>query len=151
YYDRLVDQYGHDPRACDASSKESLDVRYRVLSEVMDLSGKSVLEVGAGFGDFGAYLRGRFSAVQYTGIDISTRMIEEGRKAYPDLQLYRQSILEVEPSRQFDIVLAQGIFYLLGDNAEEKMYILIRRMLALAREAISFSTICAWAQEKNEA
>ena len=44
YYDRLVDRHGYDPRACDASGAKPLGVRYKVLSEVADLTGKSVLE-----------------------------------------------------------------------------------------------------------
>lgn len=149
YYDRLVDRYGHDPRACDASGRASLKVRYRVLSEVMNLSGKSVLEVGCGFGDLGAYLRQKYEGVQYTGVDISSRMIEEGQKANPGLLLYQANVLEMDPSQQFDVVLAQGIFYLLGNNAEAKMHRLIEEIFSLARQAVAFSAISTWARQKD--
>jgi len=149
YYDHLVDQYGYDPRACDASTRESLRVRYRVLSDVMDLTNKSVLEVGCGFGDLGAYLKRKYKRVHYTGIDISSRMIEEGRKRYPKVPLYHLNVLDMNPHQQFDAVLAQGVFYLLKDNAESRMWRLIEKMFSLARQAVAFSTLSAWASRKN--
>lgn len=149
YYDRLVDRYGHDPQACDASSADSLNLRYQCLAEITDLSGKSVLEVGCGFGDLGAYLIQKYERVQYAGIDISSRMIEEGRRAYPGLHLERENVLEIKAAGRFDVVLAQGIFYLLGNDAEAKMYRLIEKMFSLAREAVGFSTISSWSPNKD--
>ena len=149
YYDRLVDRYGHDPRAVDASSAHSLHVRYSALAEVTDLSGKEVLEVGCGFGDLGEFLQRRYEGVRYTGIDISARMIEEGRRVHPELELREANVLELEEEGSFDVVLAQGIFYLLGEGAEEKMHRLIHTMFRLAREAVAFSAVSAWAERKE--
>src|SRR5437763_1013432 len=130
YYDRLVKQYGHDPRACDASNQNSLEIRYRVLSEVMDLSGRSVLEAGCGFGDLGIYLQKKYSNVHYYGIDISKRMIEGGLTIHPHLSLSHQNLLDMGQDKRFDVVLAQGVFYLLGEGAEEKMFRLIQKMFS---------------------
>jgi len=149
YYDRLVDRYGHDPQACDASSVESLSVRYQCLSEITDLSDKSVLEVGCGFGDLGVYLKQKYQQVQYTGIDISSRMIEEGIRAYPGLDLKHENVLEMQSEGRFDVVLAQGIFYLLGDDAESKMQELIEKMYSLANDAVGFSAISSWSPKKD--
>jgi cyclopropane fatty-acyl-phospholipid synthase-like methyltransferase len=150
YYDRLVDQYGHDPRACDASSVKSLEVRYKVLSEVMDLTGKSVLEVGCGFGDLGVYLQQKYSGVRYLGIDVSRRMVEEGRKVHPTLRLRVQNVLEINAPKKFDIVMAQGIFYLLGKKAESKMHELIEKIFSLSKEALAFCAISSWARDKKD-
>lgn len=59
YYYRLVDEYGHDPRAVDASSRATVDVCNAVPCELVDMSGKTVLEVGCGFGHLGAFIRER--------------------------------------------------------------------------------------------
>ena len=149
YYDRLVEQYGHDPRAVDASSRESLDVRYAVLSELADMSGKSVLEVGCGFGDLGAFIRERYERVSYRGIDLSPRMVEEGRRVHPGLQLEVADILGLAGAEAYDFVVAQGIFYLLREDPEERMRQIVKRMFALASEAIAFTAISAWAAERN--
>lgn len=148
YYDRLVDRYGHDPRAVDASSSETLLVRYRALAEVLDLSGKQVLEVGCGFGDLGDFLEQRYDGIRYTGIDISQRMIAEGQRVHPRLELRVGNVLDLEDGR-YDVVLAQGIFYLLGTGAEEKMHALIEKMFELAREAVAFTTTSSWAERQD--
>lgn len=145
YYDHLVDTYGHSPLACDASAESSLAIRYRVLSEVSDLTDKRVLEVGCGFGDLGAYLRDRYAGTSYCGIDVSGRMIEVGRSVHPTLDLRHADVLAWHSVEEYDVVLAQGIFYLLGQDAEAKMSQLIGRMFELAGEALAFCTISSWA------
>jgi cyclopropane fatty-acyl-phospholipid synthase-like methyltransferase len=148
YYDRLVDQHGYDPRACDASSSKGLELRYKVLSEVADLNDKSVLEVGCGLGGLAEFLLKKFPSVQYEGIDISTRMVEEARKCHPHLSFRQQNVLDLDAAAQFDVVLAQGIFYLLGDQAEAKMQTLIKKMFSLSKEAMAFCAISSWSPTK---
>lgn len=152
YYDALVNRYGYSPRAVDASSARSLEVRYATLAAVAPLAGKRVLEVGCGFGDLGAYIAARFDDVRYTGIDLSARMIEVGQRKHSELELLQADVLELENIEQFDVVLAQGIFYLLGDEAEEKMHALITKMFRITREAVACSAISAWGlhQDPNE-
>ena len=150
YYDRLVDQYGYDPRACDASGAMPLKLRYEALAGVADLTGKSILEVGCGFGDLGIYFQQKYAGVQYLGIDVSRRMIEEGQRVHPNLSLQVGDILNMDEKEKFDIVVAQGIFYLLGNNAEMKMQRLIHKMFTLSKEALAFSTISSWAPIKSD-
>lgn len=149
YYDELVDRYGHDPRACDASSSASLEIRYRVLAGVCDLSGLSVLEVGCGFGDLGVHVRTRFPDVRYTGIDLSPRMIEEARRCHPGLEFSCCDLMAMPAAAQFDVVLAQGIFYLLREDADARTKAMIGQMFALARKAVAFSAISSWTTRKT--
>jgi len=150
YYDRLVDQHGHSPRACDASSRTALEARYKVLSEVTNMNGKSILEVGCGLGDFGDYLCKKYPSIRYAGIDVSSRMVDEARKAYPELPFHRQNVLDMDTAEPFDVVLAQGIFYLLGRNAESKMHTLIKKMFSLSKEAVAFCAISFWSSRKSD-
>jgi SAM-dependent methyltransferase len=149
YYDALVARYGDDPRSVDAPSPEALEVRYRALAEVAPLSGKSVLEVGCGFGGLGHYLRARHEDVRYTGIDVSPGLIRLGREVHPELELREDDLLELEGEALHDVVLAQGIFYLLGEGAEARTQELVERMFRLAREAVAFSAISTWAARQD--
>jgi SAM-dependent methyltransferase len=149
YYDARVDEFGHDPRAVDASSQASLDVRYRSLSAVADLSGKRVLEVGCGFGDLGAYIAARHEGVRYRGVDLSPRMVEEGRRAHPGLDLEVGNVLALPPRQDYDIVLAQGIFYLLREDPEARVRELVTQMFALASEAVALTAMSTWAAEPD--
>ena len=149
YYDELVDRYGVDPRAVDASSEASLLLRYEALAAVGDLDGHSILEVGCGLGGLGGYLTERFGDVEYRGIDISERMIEEGQKAHPELDLRRQNVMQVPEGERWDFVLAQGLFYLLGDDAEAQSQRLVSKMFSLARQAVAFTAISSWSPSRE--
>jgi SAM-dependent methyltransferase len=152
YFDRLVDQHGYGFRACDAHSLTTLEVRWQALADAMDYTGKSVLEVGCGFGDLGAFILSRYRDVDYLGIDISPRMVDEGRKEHPELDLRAESVYDLDPAETFDVVLAQGIFYLLGSDAEEKMHALMTKLFGLANDVFALCTSSAWSanQDPNE-
>jgi trans-aconitate methyltransferase len=118
----------------------------------MNLEGKRVLDVGCGFADYAEYLQGRFGSIEYVGIDISPRMIEEARLLRLNLDLRVCNILDKALNETFDVVTANGIFYLLGDEAPTLMRRIIRKMYKLARFAVAFNSLSAWApnQESGE-
>jgi len=152
YYGDLVDKYGHDPRACDYGRSQSQEVKFQVLSEAIPLDNRTVLDVGCGFADFERYLRSRFADVRYSGIDICPAMVREALRINPTLDVRVANLLDCSSQEQFDLVAANGILYLLGDNAWPIMQNLITRMFALAREAVAFNSLSARAanQENGE-
>ncbi|MBV8906703.1 MAG: GNAT family N-acetyltransferase [Acidobacteriia bacterium] len=150
FFNRLVDLHGYSPQALDTSSAGVIQPRYEVLGNIADLRGRRVLDVGCGFGDLGAFLLSRWGdTVDYTGIDISARMIEVGRTANPGLRLVTGDLMDLPAEPQFDVVLAQGIFYLLEDNAEKRFFDMIARMYSLAKVAAGFCTISNWAERQQ--
>jgi len=152
YYEGLIRQYGHDPRACDYGRPESQQVKFRVLSEVVPLSDCSLLDVGCGFADFATYLQQRFSGVSYSGIDLCTSMVEEARRIHPDLDIRTANVLDASFDRHFAVVTANGIFYRLGEEAWPMMCKMVERMFGLATTALAFNSLSDWAndQEANE-
>ena len=141
----LVETYGHDPRALDYGSWASQRTRFRVLAETLPLNGRRVLDVGCGFADLAGYLRVRYGPVQYEGVDICPRVIEEARRRHPTLALRVLDILEDDPGGSYDFVIANGVFYLLGDDAGARMRAMVARMFALSRRAVAFTTLSTWA------
>jgi SAM-dependent methyltransferase len=149
YYNQLVGKYGHDPRACDYGRVESQEIKFMVLSEVMALQNSSVLDVGCGFADFATFLRNKFVGLQYAGIDLCSAMVDEAKRSHPDLDLRTANISSASFNRTFDVVTANGIFYLLGDQAWPMMQQMIERMYALATSAVAFNSLSAWATDKD--
>ena len=147
YYAGLIRTHGVDPRACDYGRPESQQAKFRVLSEVLPLGGASVLDVGCGFADYHAFLRSRYGTLSYTGVDLSQEMADIAASRHPDARIRRLDILEEDPGGPFDLVTANGIFYLLGEGAEEYTQRLIRRMFALCRQAVAFNSLSAWAPD----
>lgn len=144
YYDALAERHS-GCEAVDAASQASLETRYRVLADAVDLTGKRVLDAGCGFGGLGMHVRGRYENVDYVGIDVSRGLVDRGRRDHPELQLEVADVLAYGSHTPFDVVLAQGIFYLLTGDAETKMERLIDAMWALASECVAFTALSSWA------
>jgi SAM-dependent methyltransferase len=119
-----------------------------VLAEVASLDRKRILDVGCGLADFAGFLKTRYREVQYVGVDISPKMIEEAKKLHPELDLRVQNVLVDDPGR-FDFVLASGIFARLGRDAIPVSKKLISRMFECAEYAIAFNSLSAWAPNKE--
>jgi SAM-dependent methyltransferase len=149
YYDGLVRKYGHDPRACDYGRLESQKIKFRILSEVLPLVNASLLDVGCGFADFATFLQGRFPGLRYSGIDLCAAMVDEARSNHPELDLRVGNISDAEFKETFDVVTANGIFYLLGDHAWPMMQRMIGRMYALATTAVAFNSLSSWATDQE--
>ena len=149
YYGSLIEKWGHDPRACDYGQQKSQGVKFKVLSEVCNLSGKSILDVGCGFADFADFLLKDNPDIKYHGVDITPAMIKKAKELNPHLDLQVLNILDVTNSPLYDIVTANGIFYLLGDQAYPLMKQMISKMYEICREAVSFNSLSIWASNKE--
>ncbi len=81
-YHEAVREHGPTFRATLWTSAEKQVERFRVISGMHDLSGKRILDVGAGLGDLAAYLiKRRVRYAQYLGIEGVPEMAEEaGRR-----------------------------------------------------------------------
>ncbi len=97
----------------------------------------SVLDVGCGFGDFGAWLSEYKPAIRYTGIDINPALIEEGRKRY-SLDLCVTDIGSLS-DRSYDLVVANGIFNYRMQHEDHEKYVkgMLRRFMEVAHVGIA--------------
>jgi SAM-dependent methyltransferase len=145
FYNQRVQTYGHDPRACDYGRAESQRRKFSVLASVADYKGLSVLDVGCGFADYAGFLAERHPGVEYHGIDLSPAMIEKARQARPDLDLRVANLLDLPPGESYDVVSANGIFYLLGAGAPALMRRLVGEMFRRARRGVVFNSLSTWA------
>ena len=77
-----------------------------------------VLDVGCATGALIAYLRGRFPAIAFTGIDISESLIEVAREKVRGAEFLVMSALDLPDSQlaPFDVVLCVGVLGVFGDE-----------------------------------
>lgn len=152
FYDRNVRKYKKDSiKSVAWGSKESQEKRFEVLSQIADLEGRTMLDVGCGLGDFYGWLRDRYRNVHYVGIDITPSMIEIALNNYPGIKFKVQNILElkhVKPS--YDYVFASGIFN--RRISRHKYFVMdtIARMSALSRRGIGFNIMSTKADYKEK-
>ncbi len=140
FYNNLATEHGYSHKTADASSQETLNIRYKALSEVCDMNNKKVLEVGCGVGMLGAYLAKKYPQIKYTGIDVAEKTILIAKEKHPDLKFVHCDVIRW--SEVADIVMAEGIFYKLSSQFEVNR--VLQKMLDLAAETIAFTAIDSW-------
>jgi ubiquinone/menaquinone biosynthesis C-methylase UbiE len=140
YNDRLA-KYGVSPEALGwGGGRERQFKRFRAAIE-FSLFGErpigSILDVGCGFGDFGAWLAECKSEVEYTGIDINPALVKAGRERY-GLNLSATDVTSV-PDKSFDLVVANGIFNFRMQHEEHEAYIkdMLNCFMRIARVGIA--------------
>lgn len=138
--------------ACHWGSLQSQQKRFSILTQGMDFTECSVLDVGCGVGCFADYLHKEGYAVrQYTGVDLSYEMVVRALKQAPERDIRHWNILEKNIG-SYDIVVASGIFTFLRGNCQAKMREIITAMYSLCRRAVFFNSLSSWGktQQKNE-
>lgn len=148
YYNDLINKYGNDPRSCDYGRPESQSKKFAIISELITAEHKTVLDVGCGLGDFAEYLQLNASHINYTGIDLSKEFIKRSQARFPDLEFKKMDLLTENPGN-FDFVTANGIFYLLGNDALKIMRQIITRMFELSTKSVAFNSLSSWCEDQE--
>jgi len=137
-------RHGFHPHALLWSNREIQALRFKVLVEIGIQAGDSLLDVGCGFGDFSAYLENQKKPVDYTGIDLSPELIQEGKQQYPDIDLIQGDLFEFNPlDNSYDFVTLSGALNRdLGDKGDYARKT-IQRMYAVCKKGVAFNLLDA--------
>jgi SAM-dependent methyltransferase len=85
YYEDLLSQHGTTPRGVDWNSEAAQETRFTQLMKICDTSKHfSILDYGSGYGALVEFLSARGCDFDYTGYDISEKMVLKGRELYKD-------------------------------------------------------------------
>ncbi len=136
-YEGRLEKFGWTVKTMGWSSREQQFLRFRILSEISNLNGKSILDVGCGFGDFFDYLKDNGIRVDYYGIDLSERIISEAQKHHPDLKFEVMDILNEEIGRNFDYVFESGILNKKSSSNLADAHAIITKMYSLCTIGIA--------------
>jgi SAM-dependent methyltransferase len=110
YYSQKIIANGPTPQGVDWNSIESQNLRFEVLSNVVNLDEPfSILDYGCGFGSMLKYFNQKYSEFKYTGFDISQQMIDEALKLNSD-NPSSQWVTNLNENYKFDFTIASGIF-----------------------------------------
>ena len=83
FYNNRYELYGNDIKTVGWGDEQSQNLRFDMLFKDIDITNKTVLDIGCGFGDLIPYLDNRFSSdYQYIGIDIAEKIISEAKKNF---------------------------------------------------------------------
>lgn len=108
-YNKSIAEHGDTALGMQYDNEEIIPIRYYVHQQIGIVPGRSVLDVGCGYGDFYGYLRSVGIDADYTGYDINEQMIEIARRWYPEAQFHVTDIEEEDTEEEFDYVVACGL------------------------------------------
>lgn len=135
WYADKVRRYGFDHRGLGFRTRSSQEKRFEALLALGELDGRSVLDVGCGFGDFLAFLDRRGIRARYTGLDVCEPMIARCRERFAgrEARFVVADVLGHEPGETYDYVIASGIFGLDAPGARQRIRPTLERMFAWSR------------------
>ena len=136
-YKNKFEKYGVDPKSLLWKTRGAAHQRFRQFWAEIDFSGKSVLDIGCGFGEFGKFLLKRYKNVDYTGIDIIPKFIDAAKKEVAGGKFEVKDYNEIDD--RYGVVVASGVLNsnMRGRNlkyrqkAIKKMFSLSKNIFAL--------------------
>jgi SAM-dependent methyltransferase len=136
FYNRHLRDFGDAPQAVRWTPGGQLR-RYEMLISITgDLAGKSMLDFGCGKGDFYGFLKERKYLPSYCGLDVNAKFIALAKSKYPEAEFIALDIDEDHFRRQFDVIVACGVFNLRIAGIGESFQHILKKLFGLCREAM---------------
>jgi len=152
YYEPRLRKEVHDHAILGWEDAQSHEKRFHVLYSEIDLSGKSVLDIGCGLGSLYRYLLDRSVNCSYTGTDILDSMILEAAKRYPGVKFISGDVFheDIISCKSFDVIYSSGIFNLkMSDNTGILIDSFVK-MLTWARNSVVFNLLSGDSPDRDD-
>jgi SAM-dependent methyltransferase len=145
-----LDEHGATHAGVGWFREEQVAARYRAMMELIPpkvRDGCTVLDFGCGAAHFLEFLQqAGLTAINYTGLDISPRLLGLARSKYPERRFIKQDVLKSDSDPgHFDFIVMNGIFTQKLSLAEEDMLEYMQRLLArlwpLCKQGLAFNVM----------
>ena len=120
-------------------SREQQAYRFDRVLDCADFAGRTVLDVGCGFGDLLAHLQqGKIEIAGYLGIDVNPDLIGEAKQRFPDASFECLGLMELAEDRfASDLVVMLGLLNFRQTRMENPFYAktMLTKAYDICREA----------------
>lgn len=135
-------EHGYSPKTL-GWDKGRQAIRFEVLLSFFECYGKSILDIGCGFGDLNRVLARKIGdSYSYLGVDLVDELIDEGRLHYSQdhIRFLNTDFLEYSFTEKFDIVVASGIFNHKFDSGSNDLFVerVLKKAWSLCTEGLAF-------------
>ncbi len=109
YYNARLSEFGPVPRGVDWNSKDSQELRFRQLLNVVEKQAGhfTILDYGCGYGALFEFMKRSHHSFNYCGFDSSQEMVEQAKILYRDPNC--RWIYELDAREKYDYAVASGI------------------------------------------
>lgn len=149
YYEKTLKIHKSGPKAVNWKNKKSQNLRFKKICEIGILKNYKILDVGCGLGHLLDYLNHNKIKVEYKGIDISSKMINQAKLRFKMSQskFFVKDILKINKKDiafyKSDYVVNCGLFTVKGNIPQNDwwMYVqkMIENMFVISKRGISFN------------
>jgi len=125
-------QYGYSPKSL-GWNKGKQELRFDILTSQYDFTGKSVLDIGCGFGDLNQALK-KYPDYSYLGVDLVEEFIDEAKIRYNESPIAFECVdfLQKNFNEPFDYAVSSGAFNIKLSGADN--YDFVQSVMSKAYE-----------------
>lgn len=143
FYETLLNTHWiFSPNTLSYNSTYTQEIRFAVLSNVMDISWKSVLDVWCGLWDLYGFLTKQwYKDFSYTWVDILKWMISKAKEKYPWIDFIQSDFLSYHTWENVDIIFASWAMSFKVKQGKKIYFEMIKKMFSLSNQAIAFNML----------
>lgn len=150
-YNERLTSMGETAQALGWRNSSQQQLRFRVLAEIADLSGCSILDIGCGFGDLlDCVIQSGATDVRYTGTDLNPALIEVAQKKHPAASFHATTDLSQFADDSQDYVFLSGLFNFKIEDNTGFMHDTVRESFRIARRGVAFNLLGSYVDFKEE-
>lgn len=147
HYRELFKQFGDSHKSAQWSDQETQFKRFKILSEIDDLTGKKVLDFGCGTGELATFLKNNNIMVDYTGVDLVIEMLACGKEKHPQ---HRFELFETIKNEKFDYIFISGVFNNLIEDNRAFYQTILKELAPLAKQGIALNMLSHYVDYRDE-
>ncbi len=110
-YNERVKRFGYSAESVGWKSTDQQLLRFKILTQNLDLGNQTLLDIGCGFGDLYKFLcESHSTPSQYTGIDVSDEVLKVAGQNYrnvPGVAFFKRELMSTSPEL-YDFAVASG-------------------------------------------
>lgn len=147
YYQQAFDQYGDTPKGLAWQNKESMDLRFEVMLNLIKEDSVSLLDFGCGTGKLLDYLlqNRNLNISKYYGVDVNQKVIDYCNNLYPNqpsrIFLCKNILIDELPICDYTIV--NGVFTVKDKLSWQEMWnyftLVIKKLFDKTNKGIAFN------------
>lgn len=153
FFDKLLSE-ATDEHSAIGNSKASHEKRFHKVSEIGDLTGKRILDVGCGLGGYYSFLKEKGVDFFYEGFDINEKMLEGARLKNPEIKEHFKNIdiIQNPVADVYDYAFSIGPLNLFmeGDANYEFTFRLMESLFKCSRIGFALSMTSTLSKKKNK-